>query len=108
MKRSSSMLSLNSKEESPQKNYQKHNYNEPNKQIDIDQSEFLNVRRFQRLKIYNKKIRSLVKDCKNLGPYYSKCNVCNNKNVAYFNEMGMQEAEKITDFIRKATKFPDQ
>jgi hypothetical protein len=109
-KKVSSVINLNSAEEFPQKKLDKlsnKNDQETKKEKYFDSTEYLNVQRFQKLKINNEKIRSLVENCQNLGPYYSKCNVCNNKNVSYFNKMGVDEAEKITELIKKANKLPD-
>jgi hypothetical protein len=105
----SSILNLNSTEEIPLKKMELTciKDQEIKKEKFYDSTEYLNVQRFQKLKINNEKIRSLVQSCQNLGPYYSKCNVCNNKNVSYFNKMGVDEAEKITEFIKKANKLPD-
>lgn len=78
-----------------------------NKEFNLKKTEFLNVQRFQKLKINDERVHSLVQSCNNLGPFYSKCNVCNNKNIAFFDKMRLDEAQKITDYIKKSFKSPD-
>jgi hypothetical protein len=66
-------------------------------------SQFLNIQRLEKVEIKNQKLKSILDGAGGLGPYYSKCGTCNNKNLTFYKVMNYDNAEKILSYIKRSS-----
>jgi DNA repair exonuclease SbcCD ATPase subunit len=65
-------------------------------------SGFLNDHEIKEIEIKNPRVREMINECDGYGPYYSKCPVCNNKNLSYFKDLKTDDAVKVLKYIKKS------
>ena len=61
---------------------------------------FLHIKKIESIEIKNPKLKCLLDECTRLGPYYSKCKSCNNKNLNFYKDMKYENAEKLLKYIK--------
>ena len=65
-------------------------------------TEFLHIKKIMDVEIKNEKLKCLINECPRFGPYYSKCQTCNNKNLVFFKDMKYENAEKLLRYFKKS------
>jgi len=63
---------------------------------------FLNDQSVKVIEVKNPTVKRLIHECGGYGPYYSRCPVCNNKNLGFFKDLKTDDAVKILSFIKKS------
>lgn len=63
---------------------------------------FLNDHLLEKVEIKNPKVKSIIEECEGYGPYYSRCPVCNNKNLSYFKDLKTDDAVRVLNYIKKS------
>jgi len=52
------------------------------------------------IEIHNPKVKKLLKEIKNPGPYYSHCTPCKNKNLGYYKYLKEEDAIRILNMVK--------
>lgn len=64
-------------------------------------TQFLNIKQIEKVEIKNQKLKHILDEAGGLGPYYSKCGTCNNKNLSFYKDMNFDNAAKILGYIKR-------
>ena len=75
------------------------------KQIKLENNQFgpfLNVKSVEKEEeILNPKLKKILGEIENYGPYYNHCPSCKNKNLTFYKHMREKDAFRILEFIKK-------